>query len=85
MISLIFSEWLRLLGQLACEEQADLAVVIPAAYLHDCVSLPKDHAQRHLASTLAGDKAVAFLSSIAYPESITTPFIMRFVLTVLVP
>lgn len=54
--------------QLACEEQADLAVVIPAAYLHDCVSLPKDHAQRHLASTLAGDKAVAFLSSIAYPE-----------------
>lgn len=54
--------------QLACEEQADLAVVIPAAYLHDCVSLPKDHVQRHLASTLAGDKAVAFLSSIAYPE-----------------
>ncbi|MCW4631321.1 HD domain-containing protein [Marinomonas rhodophyticola] len=58
----------KIARQLACEEQADLAIVIPAAYLHDCVSLPKDHVQRHLASTLAGDKAVDFLRSIAYPK-----------------
>ncbi|MDE8602013.1 HD domain-containing protein [Marinomonas sp. RSW2] len=53
--------------QLATEEEADLAVVIPAAWLHDCVSLPKNHPERHLASTLAADKAIEFLKSIDYP------------------
>ncbi|NLQ18252.1 HD domain-containing protein [Marinomonas sp. M1K-6] len=54
--------------QLALEENADLAVVLPAAYLHDCVSLPKNHPERHLASTLAADKAIGFLASIDYPD-----------------
>lgn len=53
--------------QLAIEEGAELAIVIPAAWLHDCVSLPKNHPERHLASTMAGDKAVCFLTSINYP------------------
>jgi len=53
--------------QLAFEEQADFAVVVPAAWLHDCVSLPKNHADRVKASTLAGDKAVELLASIGYP------------------
>lgn len=54
--------------QLAIEEGAELAVVVPAAWLHDCVSLPKNHPERHLASTMAGDKAVEFLTSINYPS-----------------
>ena len=54
--------------QLAIEEGADLAVVVPAAWLHDCVSLPKNHPDRHLASRMAGDKAIEFLLSIAYPD-----------------
>jgi len=54
--------------KIALEEQADLGVVIPAAWLHDCVSLPKNHPERHLASKMAGDKAVAFLATIAYPS-----------------
>jgi len=53
--------------QLAIEEGAELAVVVPAAWLHDCVSLPKNHTDRHLASTMAGNKAVEFLTSINYP------------------
>lgn len=53
--------------QLALEEGADLAVVVPAAWLHDCVSLPKNHPDRSSASTLAADKAVTFLTSIGYP------------------
>jgi len=54
--------------QLASEENADLAIVIPAAYLHDCVSLPKNHPNRHLASTWAGEKAKEFLVSVHYPN-----------------
>ena len=54
--------------QIALEEKADLAIVVPAAWLHDCVSLPKNHPERHLASSMAGDKAIEYLKSIAYPE-----------------
>jgi uncharacterized protein len=54
--------------KLALDEGANMAVVIPAAWLHDCVSLPKSHPERHLASTMAADKAVAFLQSIDYPS-----------------
>ncbi len=53
--------------QLAQTEQADLQVVIPAAWLHDCVSLPKNSADRQLASQLAAEKAGDFLQEIGYP------------------
>ena len=54
--------------RLARAEQADLAIVLPAAWLHDCVSFPKDHPDNKRASVLAADKALAFLSSIGYPS-----------------
>ncbi|MGF1687233.1 HD domain-containing protein [Photobacterium japonica] len=54
--------------QFAQHEQADLAVVIPAAWLHDCVTLAKNDPNRHQASALAAQAAIRFLSSIAYPE-----------------
>jgi uncharacterized protein len=54
--------------QLAVEEKADMSVIVPAAWLHDCVSLPKNHADRHLASTFAGDRAIEFLISVHYPS-----------------
>jgi uncharacterized protein len=62
------SRVVKVAKQLAIEEGADLAVVVPAAWLHDCVSLPKNHPERHLASTLSGDKAIEFLTSIFYPS-----------------
>ena len=52
---------------LAAQEHADLAVVLPAAWLHDCVSVAKDSPQRTQASRLAGRAAVEFLQTINYP------------------
>jgi uncharacterized protein len=54
---------------LAAAEQADLAIVIPAAWLHDCVSVPKDSPLRSQASGLAAQAALGFLRTIGYPES----------------
>ncbi|CAH9051677.1 putative protein YedJ [Pseudoalteromonas holothuriae] len=55
--------------QLAEQEQADVAVVLPAAWLHDCVAVAKNHPDRPRASKLAADKAITFLRSIDYDES----------------
>lgn len=41
---------------LAQDENAELWIVIPAAYLHDIVSLPKNHPERLLASKYAAEK-----------------------------
>jgi uncharacterized protein len=54
--------------RLAEAEGADMAVVIPAAWLHDCVTLPKNAPNRHEVSQLAAVEAVYFLRSIGYPE-----------------
>lgn len=48
-------------------EGAQLNIVVPAAYLHDCFAYPKDHPQRASSSRLAADKAVQFLSELHYP------------------
>jgi uncharacterized protein len=49
-------------------EGGNLAVVIPAAYLHDCVIVPKDSPDRSRASTLAGEEAVRLLREWGYEE-----------------
>lgn len=53
----------------ATTEQAKLAIVIPAAWLHDCISLPKNHPRRHQGSKLAAIEAIRFLREIGYPET----------------
>lgn len=58
----------RLATRLAREEGANLDVVLPAAWLHDCVSLPKNHPERASASRRAASAAVAFLREEGYPE-----------------
>lgn len=55
---------------LAAAEGADLAVVLPAAWLHDCVTVPKDSPQRPLASRLAAEEAAAFLAAAGYPAGL---------------
>ncbi|ELI0633389.1 HD domain-containing protein [Vibrio harveyi] len=52
---------------LALQEGAELAVVLPAAYLHDCFTYPKDHPNRKQSSAIAATKAISFLESIDYP------------------
>jgi uncharacterized protein len=55
------------------KEEANLNVTLPAAWLHDCVSVPKDSDLRAQASRLAADEAIAFLQSIDYPEQWLSP------------
>lgn len=55
--------------RLAVEEHANLAIVLPAAWLHDCVNIPKDSPLRSRASRLAAESAVRFLHSAKYPEA----------------
>ncbi|MDR9364671.1 MAG: HD domain-containing protein [Balneolaceae bacterium] len=53
--------------EILAEESADCEIVIPAAWLHDCVILPKDHPDRKRASAYAAKKAGDFLSDIDFP------------------
>ena len=54
--------------RLAVAEKLPLEVLLPAAYLHDCVHVPKDSPDRRRASTLAADRALDLLRSLGYPE-----------------
>ena len=49
-------------------ENADMNIVVPAAWLHDCVSFPKSHPDNKKASVLAAEKSVRFLKEIDYPS-----------------
>jgi len=53
--------------QLARSEGADPAVALPAAWLHDCVVVPKDSPERAQASRLATAAAGTFLRKAGYP------------------
>lgn len=52
---------------LAHTESANLAVVLPACWLHDCVNVPKDSPQRSQGSVLSADRAIEFLKEVDYP------------------
>ena len=53
--------------RIALAEQADLGIVGPAAWLHDCVSVEKNSPLRAQASTLSADAACLFLKAKGYP------------------
>jgi uncharacterized protein len=55
---------------LAVQEGANLAVVVPAAWLHDCVTVPKDSPQRSQASRLAAQVATQFLAENGYDAAL---------------
>lgn len=52
---------------LAAAEGARMAVVLPAAWLHDCVHVAKDSPDRKRASRLAAAQASEFLGRAGYP------------------
>lgn len=54
--------------QFANEEGADLAVVLPAAWLHDCVQVAKNSPLCAQASQLAAKQAAELLTSWGYPK-----------------
>ena len=51
-------------------ENANAQITLPAAWLHDCVAVAKDDPRRKLASGLAADAAVKFLSGTPYPAKL---------------
>ena len=53
--------------QLTEAENADWSVVMPAAWLHDCVFVAKDSPQWSEGSRLSADSAVAFLKEKGFP------------------
>jgi uncharacterized protein len=53
--------------KLALAENADPEVVLPAAYFHDFVNLPKNDPRRAQASRLSAEAACEYLGSIGYP------------------
>jgi uncharacterized protein len=55
--------------RLAAEEGARLDVVLPAAWLHDCIHVAKDSPGRASASRLAADHALRFLEEAGYPPA----------------
>ncbi len=55
--------------RLAIEEGARLDVVLPAAWLHDCVHVAKDSPERERASRLAADHALRYLEDTGYPAA----------------
>jgi uncharacterized protein len=55
---------------LAAAEGARLEVVLPAAWLHDCVTVPKDSPQRAVASRLAAAQAADWLREWGWAEAL---------------
>jgi uncharacterized protein len=56
--------------QLTKTENGNAAVSVPAAWLHDCVSVAKDSPLRKQASKLAAREAIRFLESVNYPPGL---------------
>ncbi len=54
--------------KLARLENAELRVVVPAAYLHDCVYVSKIDPRRSQASRISADRAVDLLTGWSYPS-----------------
>lgn len=59
--------------KLSIQEGGDLAIIIPAAWLHDFVIVSKDSKERHLASTYSAQAAAQYLSQIKYPYDLIDP------------
>jgi len=56
--------------QLTLAENGDPAITLPAAWLHDCISVAKDSPLRVQASKLAAEEAVRFLATLQYPSTL---------------
>lgn len=62
------------LSRKMCEAlHASEEVVVPAAYLHDCVYISKSDARRKQASRISADKAIELLTLWEYPEEFYPP------------
>lgn len=63
-----FKRVVALAKKISKEENGRMEIVVPAAWLHDLVNVPKDSPWRSQASRLSAEKAIDFLNAIRYPE-----------------
>jgi uncharacterized protein len=63
-----FKRVVKLAKQLCAIENAKTEVVVPAAWLHDLVIVPKNNPLRKLASKLSAEEAIKYLATINYPK-----------------
>ena len=63
-----FKRVVKMAKKLCAQENAKIEVVVPAAWLHDFVIVPKNSALRSQASKLSAEKAIEFLKEINYPQ-----------------
>src|SRR4051812_8641407 len=54
--------------RLAVEERADQEIVVPAAWLHDFVNVPKNDPRRAQASRISAEAAMHYLREVGYPS-----------------
>ena len=58
----------KMAKELCKKEHGNPLVVVPAAYLHDCLYISKKDPRRSMASTLSADYAMELLKGWSYPE-----------------
>lgn len=63
-----FKRVVTMAKKLCVQENAKIEVVVPAAWLHDLVIVPKNSPLRSQASKLSAEKALEFLREINYPQ-----------------
>ncbi|PIS10765.1 MAG: hydrolase [Bdellovibrio sp. CG10_big_fil_rev_8_21_14_0_10_47_8] len=68
-----FRRVVALSKDLCRRENGNPEVVVPAAWLHDLVIVPKDSPLRSQASRLSAEKAIEFLGQLGYPEKYFEP------------
>lgn len=56
--------------RLTSEENGNADITVPAAWLHDCVSVAKDSPLRSQASSISADAAIKFLKDQDYPSEL---------------
>jgi len=65
-----FQRVVRAAKTLCQQESGNLDIVVPAAWLHDLVIVPKNDPRRSQASRLSAEAAVQFLRELRYPEEL---------------
>lgn len=63
-----FKRVVKIAKEICLKEKAKIEVVVPAAWLHDFVIVPKNDPRRSRASQLSAEQAIYFLKEISYPE-----------------
>lgn len=63
-----FQRVVKTAKEICHKENADFNIVVPAAWLHDLIIVPKNDSRRKMASRLSAEAAVSFLLDISYPQ-----------------